>query len=231
GTKAATGSEAVKNGEKDVPSEVGEEGGKTNFSDLNEIRTQDGLRHRPGRVETPGEPRIQPDKTENASDQPDSKPNKPLSGENSQVSESKQIETDTDIPLMPSIFEELRGSAYVSGEILDVVFGLGCREAQAKSQEIDKLNAAAWKKPADFQNFLASKGDDASLRFNGRILIPLKFEWKGRLFTRTLIEYVLLEKADVGVRDTTLGLKGYFWERMHREITEFVKECDECQRA
>ncbi|KAJ3022676.1 hypothetical protein HDV00_001390, partial [Rhizophlyctis rosea] len=96
------------------------------------------------------------DKPENASDQPDFQPNKPMSRE-TQVSENS--ETTETTPLMPSIFEELRGNAYVNGETLDVVFGPGCQEALAKSQEGDKLYAGAFKKPADFKNFLASKGD------------------------------------------------------------------------
>ena len=131
----------------------------------------------------------------------------------------------------PSNFEELEGTALVKGELLDVVFGTGCSEALAKAQKVDKLYAAAYESPGAFKNFKAEKGSDELLRFNGRVVVPLQYRWNGKLFTRLLVEYVHLEKAHVGARDTLAGLKGWFWEHQVREVKEYVKECDACQRA
>ena len=145
--------------------------------------------------------------------------------------DSTAAAAEPEILLAPSIFEELRGEAVIAGEILDTVFGVGCREALSKAQAEDKLYALAYVNPTSYKNFKATKGEDNLLRFNGRIVVSLAFEWHGRSFTRTLIEYVHLEKAHVGARDTLAGLRGWFWEYQAREVKEFVKECDACQRA
>ena len=121
--------------------------------------------------------------------------------------------------------------AVIPGDLIDTVFGTGCTELLGKAQSEDKLYAAAYKSPESFKNFKASVATDKLLRFNGRIVIPLQFRWFGKLFTRTLIEYVHLEKVHVGAKDTLAGLTGWFWEHQAREVKEFVKECGQCQRA
>ena len=144
---------------------------------------------------------------------------------------SKELEWLKETLIAPLIFEDLEGAVRIEAETIDTVFGNGCVRALGKAQIEDKLYPAAYKSPDSFKNFKATINGDKLLWFNERIVVPLQFRWFGKLFTRTLIEYVHLKKVHVGARDTLAGLKRWFWEHQAREVKEFVKECDECQRA
>ena len=111
------------------------------------------------------------------------------------------------------------------------MFGDGCVRVLGKAQVEDKLYMAAYKSPDSFKSCKTTVNGDKLLRFNKRIVVPLQFRWFEKLFTHTLIEQVHLEKVHIEKRDPLAGLKGWFWEHQAHEVKEFVKECDECQRA
>ena len=120
---------------------------------------------------------------------------------------------------------------FVRAATIASVFGEQCLKELVAAQAADPLYRSLYEVPGNYRNFRAARGADQLLRLDGRVAVPLAFQWNARPFTETLTVYVHREKVHVGLRDTPLGLAGYFWVGQRKSVDDVVRRCDECQRA
>lgn len=105
------------------------------------------------------------------------------------------------------------------------------KKAQGKAD--GKLVEGVKRSSEDYKHIGARWNEfaDELLRIDGRLWIPKSFKMRNRAFYLTLIEFTNVDRVHVGVRGTLAGLAGFVRDGMYRDVVNFVKACDECQRA